>query len=171
MRKHFLGISFAGTLIVLLGGLVAATIAAIIIMNLFNTMNTQPYITVSDAYYVNSSKFLHFHVLFYNVGRSSETLKEIYIYIPTNTSPPSHIIVEVRSNGDGEGEVLIDRTPIGKAEFNPQTRRLDPSGGSLNVVIMIDLTQTNINTNNLGEEILGIAVFSRDTVPIIFRKI
>jgi len=159
MRRVTLGVSFIGTLVVLIGGLVAATIAAVIIMNLFNTLSTQPYIVVNNAYFVNTTDFIHFHVLFYNVGRSSVAFEYMYIYLPGN------LTLKVLDNGT---VVRLDDNSVdsvvGEAEFNPPTLIVEPSGGTLNVLVKV-----NLRLDDLGERVLGIAIFNRGTAIILFE--
>ncbi len=164
MSKSRRAISFIGTLVVALGALVAATVAAIIITSLFNAMNTQPYITAADAYYTNATNFTQLHVLFYNVGKGGAYFQYMYIYIPTNISGViKTTIVKVLTSG----EVLNNTTStvIGFANFTPSIA-IQPQG-VLEMVIQVD----GLNANTTATKIIGIVVFDRDSVVVTFDKI
>jgi len=158
MRRAALGVSFIGTLVVLIGGLIAATIAAIIIMNLFNTLSTQPYITVNNAYFVDTASFIHFHAQFHNVGRSSVVFKYMYIYMPEG---PTLKVLDYGIVVKNDSSVDM----VGEAEFDPPTLIVEPSGGTLNVLVKV-----NLRLDNIGERVLGVAVFDQDVVVVVFEK-
>lgn len=165
-RDYRKAISFIGTLVVALGALVAATIASIIIINIFNVMNTQPYITVGEAYYINSTTYTNFHVILFNAGRGQATFQYMYIFLPTIVNGNLvNITILVDSNGN-----IYDNdtgTPIdGKVLFskNPPTIT---SQGALDIVIEVN----GYNANATNSKIIGIAVFDKDTIVVIFEKI
>ncbi len=164
MSRARKAISFIGTLVVALGALIAATVAAIIITTLFNAMNTQPYVTAADAYYTNATNFTQFHVLFYNVGKGGAYFQYMYMYVPTNISGTVKItIVKVLATG----EVLNNTSGavIGFASFTPNIA-LQPQG-VLEMVVQVN----ELNANTTATKIIGIAVFDRDSVVVTFDKI
>ncbi len=164
MSKERKAVSFIGTLVVALGALIAATVAAIIITSLFNAMNTQPYITAADAYYTNATNFTHLHVLFYNVGKGGAYFQYMYVYIPTNISGTiKTTIAKVLASG----EVLNNttNTVIGFANFTPSIA-IQPQG-VLEMVIQIN----GLNANTTATKIIGVAVFDKDSVVVTFDKI
>ncbi len=163
-----LGISFIGTLVVLVGALAAASIVAVIIVGLFNAMSTQPYIVGGEAYYVNATNFTHFHVVFYNLGKGGAIFEYMYIYAPTNISGTIKVtIAKVLSNG-----VIIDNSTgatIGSAVFNPYPPVLAPQGGSLDMVAMIKDINVNVTNIVAYPRVVGIAVFNKDTTIVVFE--
>ncbi len=164
MTRARKAVSFIGTIVVALGALIAATVAAIIITTLFNAMSTQPYITAGDAYYTNATNFTQLHVLFYNVGKGGAYFQYMYIYIPTNISGTIKTTV-VKVLVTGEVINNTSGTVIGFANFTPSIA-IQPQG-VLEMVIQVN----NLNANTTATKILGIAVFDRDSVVVTFDKI
>lgn len=166
--KLLLGVSFIGTLVVLVGALTAASIVAVIITGLFNAMSTQPYIVAGEAYYINATNFTHFHVLFYNVGKGGAVFEYMYIYAPTNISGAIKVtIAKVLNNG-----IVINNSTgaiIGNATFNPNPPVLAPQGGSLDIVAMINGINVNVTNVTAYPRVVGIAVFDRDTAIALFE--
>lgn len=76
------GVSFAGTLVVLLGALVAATIIAVTISKVYGTLVTRPHVMVSESYYLVNEDKLYLHALFYNVGQGNTRFRYLRLYIP-----------------------------------------------------------------------------------------
>lgn len=159
-------ISFIGTLVVALGALVAATIASMIIINMFNTMNTQPYISVGEAYYVNSTSYTHFHVMLYNAGRGEAEFQYMYIFFPTIIRGSLvNVTILVDSNGN-----IYDNdtgTPLNGEVVFSKTPPTITSQGALDIVVEIN----DYNANATNNKIIGIAVFDKDAVTIMFEKI
>ncbi len=167
MKKRYRrAVSFIGTLVVALGALVAATIASIIIINIFNVMNTQPYVTVGEAYYINSTSYTHFHVILYNAGRGQATFQYMYIFFPTIINDNLvNITILVDSNGNiynNDTGDLLDGSVV-FSEIPPTIS----SQSALDIVVEIN----DYNANATNNKIIGIAVFDKDTIVVTFEKI
>lgn len=105
--KIMRGVSFAGTLVVLLGALVAATIIAITINKVYGTLATRPLIMTSSTYYIVEDGRIRFNALFYNVGQGNTRFKYLKLYIPLST--------------DGENKVSIITVYGNTSVFNETT--------------------------------------------------
>ncbi len=175
MKTTAKGISFVGTLVVLVGALIAASMAAVIIISLFNAMSTQPYVVAGEAYYINATNFTHFHVLFYNVGKGSAIFEYMYIYVPTNISGKIKVTVAkvIPTGGTGlfNGIVINNSTgaKIGDAIFNPYPPVLAPQGGNLDLVAMINNVNVNVTNITAYPRVVGIAVFNKDSTIVLFE--
>ena len=159
-------ISFIGTIVVALGALVAATVASVIIINIFNVMNTQPYVTVGEAYYINSTKYTHFHAILFNAGRGKAIFQYMYIFFPTVISGE---LVNITIFLDKDGNIYDNDTgtPIdGEVLFSKNPPAITPQG-ALDIVIKIN----GYNANATNSKIIGIAVFDKDAIVVIFERI
>lgn len=162
-------VSFVGTLVVLVGALVAASIVAVIIVSLFNALSTQPYVVAGEAYYINATNFTHLHVVLYNVGKGGAILDYMYIYAPINVSGNiTELVLKVYSNGSVKRSDT--NQDVGRAIFRPSPPVVAPQGGSLEVTIM---TTININASypKVPSKVIGIAVFDKDATIITFEQI